>query len=248
MRFLEKENLNNILIGIVIFLQVITISLVVLCSDCYGTKGDDNKDDNTVAMVDKKSSVIKEDNIVKMVKVDIKGAVSTPGVYELVEGSRVIDVINMAGGLKSSASTKYLNMSKKVSDEMIINIFTSTQIKNMEIKSEPKEECICPIVDCSTCAGANIIENNVSNKAEENNIINDDVINAENKDNVSSKVSLNKGSLEELMTLSGIGESKANAIIEYRNKNNGFKTLEELMNVSGIGEAAYNKIKDFIEL
>ena len=47
MRFLEKENLNNILIGIVIFLQVITISLVVLCSDCYGTKGDVNKDDNT---------------------------------------------------------------------------------------------------------------------------------------------------------------------------------------------------------
>jgi competence protein ComEA len=50
------------------------------------------------------------------------------------------------------------------------------------------------------------------------------------------------------MTLSGIGESKALAIIEYRDNNGGFKVLEDIMNVSGIGEAAYNKIKDYITL
>ena len=50
------------------------------------------------------------------------------------------------------------------------------------------------------------------------------------------------------MTLSGIGESKAKAIIEYREKNGEFKKLEDIMNVSGIGEAAYSKIKNNIKL
>ena len=50
------------------------------------------------------------------------------------------------------------------------------------------------------------------------------------------------------MTLTGIGESKALAIIKYREENNGFKTLEELMNISGIGEKVFAKIKDSITL
>ena len=50
------------------------------------------------------------------------------------------------------------------------------------------------------------------------------------------------------MSLSGIGEAKALAIIEYRTKNNGFKSLDELMNISGIGASAYAKIKDNIKL
>ena len=50
------------------------------------------------------------------------------------------------------------------------------------------------------------------------------------------------------MTLSGIGESKALAIIKYREENNGFKDISEIMNVSGIGEALFNKIKEFITI
>ena len=59
------------------------------------------------------------------------------------------------------------------------------------------------------------------------------------------KISINTATLDELMTLSGIGESKANKIIEYRNKNS-FKAIEEIMNVKGIGEKIFEKIKDKI--
>ena len=50
------------------------------------------------------------------------------------------------------------------------------------------------------------------------------------------------------MTLSGVGESKALSIIEYRNNNGGFKSIEEIKNVSGIGDAAFEKIKNNITI
>ena len=80
---------------------------------------------------------------------------------------------------------------------------------------------------------------------EEGSIINDAIKQAGLKSNATTK-NINKASKEELMTLTGIGESKAIAIIKYREDNNGFKDISEIMNVSGIGEALYNKIKDSI--
>ena len=50
------------------------------------------------------------------------------------------------------------------------------------------------------------------------------------------------------MTLSSIGESKAQAIIEYREKNGDFKKIEDIKNVSGIGDSIYEKIKDNLTL
>ena len=60
------------------------------------------------------------------------------------------------------------------------------------------------------------------------------------------KININTASLSELMTLKGIGESKAKSIIEYRTSNGLFKSIEDIKNISGIGEALYNKIKDNI--
>ncbi len=59
-------------------------------------------------------------------------------------------------------------------------------------------------------------------------------------------ININTAGINELMTLSGVGEAKAKAIIEYREKNGSFKSIEDIKNVSGIGEAAYQKIKDYI--
>ena len=60
-----------------------------------------------------------------------------------------------------------------------------------------------------------------------------------------SKININTASKEELMSISGIGESIANKIISYR-KNTPFKTISDIKKVSGIGESLYEKIKDFI--
>lgn len=60
------------------------------------------------------------------------------------------------------------------------------------------------------------------------------------------KVNINTASVEELMTLSGIGETRAKDIIAYRNAHGSFSLPEDLKNVSGIGDSTYNKIADAI--
>ena len=60
------------------------------------------------------------------------------------------------------------------------------------------------------------------------------------------KININTASLEALMSLTGIGEVKAQAIIDYRNEKGPFRSIEELVNVSGIGEKTLDKIRDQI--
>ena len=62
------------------------------------------------------------------------------------------------------------------------------------------------------------------------------------------KVNLNKASKEELMTLPGIGQSKAESIIRYRENNGGFQKIEDIMKISGIKESLFEQIKDLIKV
>ena len=193
-------------------------------------KNDKKLNDEDIALVEEieetKPEVLAEVKE-KEYYVDVKGSVKNPGVYKVKEGTIINDVITLAGGLKSGASTKNINLSKKISDEMVIYIYTAKELTNLNKESE----CLCDKVDISSCEGASvIISDNVSTSSNE----------------TKGLVNLNTASKEELMTLSGIGESKALAIIDYREKNGGFKTKEELMNVSGIGEASYKKIESNI--
>ena len=62
------------------------------------------------------------------------------------------------------------------------------------------------------------------------------------------KININKATLSEFTSISGIGEGTASKIIEYRNQNGMFKSIEELKNVSGIGEKKFEMIKDYITI
>ena len=62
------------------------------------------------------------------------------------------------------------------------------------------------------------------------------------------KVNLNTATKEELMTIPGVGESKADSIVQYREEIGKFQTIEDIMNVSGIKEGLFQKIKDYIKI
>ena len=190
------------------------------------------------------------------IKVDVKGYVEKEGVYELSSNSRVIDAINKAGGLKKGANTDYKNLSKKLVDEMIIIIYSDDEVS--KFKKEDKEiiyieyKCDCPdnINDSCITKEDVVNTNGVEEEKEE-----DSKKEESNKQDENSKVeeektlvSINTASKEELMTLPGIGESKANNIIKYREEHGKFEHLEDIKKVSGIGDSAYSKIKDLIKL
>ena len=160
---------------------------------------------------------------------DIKGSVKKPGVYDFTQGDKIIDAINKAGGLTKNATTNNLNLSKKLTNEMVIYVFSKNELtttKALEPVSNASE-CKCETIEINNC-----VDKNTTNES--------------NKDTVPAKININTDNKERLMTISGIGSSKADAIIEYRTKNGNFKTTEDIMNVSGISKTIYDKIKDII--
>ena len=171
----------------------------------------------------------------EMIKVDIKGAILKPGLYELEAGSRVQDVLEKSGGLNVDADTSMINLSKVLEDEMVVIIYTKDEIQALEEGNTTikyiEKECICPSIENDAC-----IEKSEGSM--------DDAINGES----TSLVSLNHATLEELMTLPGIGEVKAQAILDYREESGNFNTIEELKNVKGIGDSTFEKLKDYITI
>ena len=168
-----------------------------------------------------------------MIKVDVKGAVINPGVYELNSNDRVIEAINKAGGFSLNAYQMNLNLAKRLKDEAVIIVNTLEEVDYYKLSK-------VPIV----CQNSKKFDNN--GICELYNIAELDFDSNNDTDALNSFVNINSASIEELTTLDGIGESKAIKIIEYRNLNNGFKNIEELMNVDGIGERLYEMVKDNI--
>lgn len=163
----------------------------------------------------------------KSIYVDVKGSVKKPGVYEVKENAIVNDCIKMAGGITSSGTLSNINLSKKVTDEMVIYVFKKSEITTTARNEVP---CTTEVIEVNNCP---IITTNETKKEEPTTSV------------INKKVNINTATKEELTSLSGIGDSKAKSIIEYR-KTNPFKAIEDLKNVSGIGDSLYESIKDSI--
>ncbi len=207
---------------------VIGIVLLLVCGFSFFFSINKNNGVNAYVLEEEEVKENKEE--VCLVKVDIKGYVNNPGMYEVSCESRVDDVISVAGGLKDGADTSSINLSKQVEDQMVILVTSTEELKKQTEcvsvkKEEPKEEIVND-VDISSCINTCLNKNSTND----------------------NKISLNSATKEELMTLTGVGENKALAIIKYREENNGFKKIEDIMNVSGIGEKAFEKIKDNLKL
>lgn len=140
--------------------------------------------------------------------VDIKGAVNSPGVYEIRDGDRMQDAIQLAGGFSKEADDRQINLSEKVADQQLIYI--------------PKK-------------GEKLTE---QSQGQQQN----------NSEQTSEKVNLNTADKTQLQTLSGIGEKKAEEIINYREENGRFKTINDLTKVTGIGEKTVEKLKNSITI
>ena len=148
----------------------------------------------------------------------LTGAVKKPGVYEVPAGTRVFKVIDFSGGLREDAAAEALNLAAAVTDGAVIRVPDRKEYEEAENKQTS-----------FSGSGTEGLMSGAPGEAGGKGLIN-----------------INTASVSELMGLNGIGESRAQAIISYREENGAFKNIEEIKNVSGIKDGLFNKIRDQI--
>lgn len=190
-------------------------------------KNDDSNNKDMVVLNDDKNNLDNDfkngnSNEINRIIIDIKGEVVYPGVYEIDNNTRIIDAINMAGGLTLDADTSGINLSSKIRDEDVIIIYSNN--KDSEYYKDKK----------------------IDNK-NDNFSVEDGGNNKNNDKDEIVLIDINTATSEELCSLPGIGEVKAKKIIEYRKKSR-FNTIEDIMNVSSIGEKLFESIKAYIKV
>ena len=214
---------KQIIIGIII-LTILGVSSFFIVKNIMSNKKKEKDEVIVEKSIEKKEVETKE-----VLQVDIKGEVINPGIYELDSESRVIDVINKAGGLTENANTSVINLSKKITDEMVIIIYSNEEVNDFKTTKEIEEQVIEKCI-----------------QKDDNSLRNDACIENDKNNMLTGKVNINTASLEELMTLEGIGENKAKSIIEYRETKSKFNTIEDIKNVNGIGDNLFAQIKENI--
>lgn len=165
---------------------------------------------------EEESNEIKIEDVQENIFVEIKGEVLNPDVYELEKGSIVRDLILISGGLTEIGDTSNINQARELQDGECIVVLSKQEILDMKNSSNEILK-----VD-------NVSSFNVESSFDDD------------------KVNINTASKEELKTLSGIGDGLAEAIISYREENNGFNTIDDIKNVSRIGDKTFEKFKDKI--
>ncbi len=224
----HKKEIIFCILGLVLLLVVGTVLI-------YRNFNSNDSSKENIVLNTKKENLDEEEQEEVYYQIDIKGEVNVPGIYTVKEGSRVIDVIRLAGDLTEDADTSVLNLSKKVADEMVIIVYSYDEVTSFTETLEKEK------IEQEACLNQNGITNDACIGNSEDNTSSSSVV-------ISGKVSLNTATLEELMTLPGIGEAKALAIIQYREEVGAFQSIEELKEVSGIGDAIFDQIKENITI
>ena len=187
----------------------LVIGAAVLFFWFYGTEDSDiTADGNSSDIGNEIISEEEADYSHSIMYVDISGEVITPGVYKVNDGTRLFQVIEMAGGLTENADVNSLNRAEIVYDGQKI------------------------IVSSGNGGGLNSISEDTAGNA--------------NKGITNGKVNLNLADSATLQTIPGIGPSKSERILDYRNTNGRFKTIEDIMNITGIGEKTFESIRAYI--
>lgn len=153
--------------------------------------------------------------------VHIAGEILNPGVISLDEGARIIDAINKAGGITNEADLSKVNLAYVLEDAQKIYIPNVNEKEEKEIIENMSSEIVK--------SGSTQEKSNTGEKLKNG-----------------EKININIATQKELQKLTGIGESIALRIINYRKENGKFNTIEDIKNVSGIGESKFNKIKNDI--
>lgn len=171
--------------------------------------------------------------------IHICGAVERPGVYELPVGSRIYEAVEEAGGFTQEAADDYLNLAYRLEDGWKVEI---PERKSLGLESEEAEkekggeEAEYKAAIISGIAPDTSFQTGAMKGTETETT-------GETDDGL---VDINTASKEELLTLPGVGESRAQSIISYREKNGGFSRIEDIMRVEGIKEGMFAKMKDKI--
>lgn len=196
--------------------------------------------------------------------IQITGAVNKPGVYQCAKGTRLFQLVDMAGGFRVDSYTDNLNLASEVydGDKILIYtlddanyiLFTGGELNSFDSSGSASGGSGSGSSSTSgnsssgsggssssgsSGSGASSASGNGSSGSSGSSGSNSSAGNG-------GQVNINTASLEELTTLTGIGETRARAIIEYRQQAGGFSSKEELKNVSGIGETTYGKLSDQI--
>ena len=161
-----------------------------------------------------------------MIYVDVCGAVANPGVFQLAAGSRVFQAIEAAGGYLPEAALTCVNRAGVLTDGQQLYILTQEEMERQGL-------------DPAEMSGASDGQMNGSAGTGQNTGMTAQV----QQDN---RININTADEAQLTTLTGIGATRAQAIIAYREENGPFAAIEDIMNVQGIKEGTFAKIKDEI--
>lgn len=216
---MQNINLKNkIIIAVGVIIIAITVGIYF-----YRTTKDDSEieitEDNltTNTAVENNNEIVEEEN--NTIVVHITGEINYPGVVVLKEGARVIDAIEAGGGETDEADLSSLNLAYMLSDGEKI------YVPNKEETSQESQER-----EYITSAKDNSEQSENGAKSTGTNF----------------KININTAKQEELTQITGIGESTAKKIIEYRTQNGKFKSIEDIKNIPGIGDSKFNAMKEEI--